>query len=123
MVPDSHIKCREYSRQWGYYAARELFADEPFPTAIFCGNDTIASGVLRHLRNRGIACPAQVSVLGFSNSELSIDLELSSVDQPRADIAKAVWSNLQSRMKSEEPPLETKLMTSLVVRKSTAAKT
>jgi DNA-binding LacI/PurR family transcriptional regulator len=119
-VPSGLIRLKEYSRQWGYYAAEQILGNRPGPTAVFCGNDTIASGVLRYLRARGIACPADVSVLGFSNSQLSADLELSSVDQPREVIAKAVWKNLQACMRGETPGLETKILTSLVVRRSTS---
>ncbi|OGV64546.1 MAG: hypothetical protein A3K19_01275 [Lentisphaerae bacterium RIFOXYB12_FULL_65_16] len=120
-VPAGFVRLKEYSRQWGYYAAEQLFGSSQRPTAVFCGNDTIASGVLRYLRARGIACPADVSVLGFSNSQLSADLELSSIDQPREVIAKAVWKNLQACMRGDPPELETKIMTSLVIRRSTSA--
>ena len=40
------------------------------PDAIFCGNDQIARGVVDALRERGIAVPDAVSVVGFDNWEI-----------------------------------------------------
>jgi LacI family transcriptional regulator len=48
----------------------------PFPSAFFCMNDIIAYGCMRALREKGIAIPGDVSVIGFD------DLPSSSVTEP-----------------------------------------
>jgi LacI family transcriptional regulator len=41
------------------------------PTAIICGNDHIALGVLREAQELGIAIPDELSVTGFDDLEIS----------------------------------------------------
>ena len=54
----------------GYRCTLELMQlDEP-PTAIFCFNDLTAMGAYDALRQRGLAIPGDVAVIGFDNLEL-----------------------------------------------------
>jgi DNA-binding LacI/PurR family transcriptional regulator len=55
----------------------------PRPTAIFAGNDMIALGVLATIRDAGLRCPQDVSVIGFDDLELAelTNPALSSVSQ------------------------------------------
>jgi DNA-binding LacI/PurR family transcriptional regulator len=46
-------------------------ADDPAITAVFCGNDEIAMGVIRGLAEGGRSVPADVSVVGFDDHPLS----------------------------------------------------
>jgi LacI family transcriptional regulator len=57
--------------------------DEP-PTAIFAHNDSMAIGVLRALRGRGISCPGEISVLGYNDAPFSdsINPPLSTIGFP-----------------------------------------
>ena len=51
--------------------SHKLFAHRTdAPDAIFCGNDQIARGVADALRERGIAVPDAVSIVGFDNWEI-----------------------------------------------------
>ena len=43
---------------------------QPWPDAIFCGNDAIARGVIDALRDKGISVPADIAVIGFDNWEM-----------------------------------------------------
>jgi len=60
----------EWSEAWGHQAVARLWAEPLPPDAIFCGNDQIARGVVDALRERGVAVPEQVSVIGFDNWEI-----------------------------------------------------
>jgi len=119
-VHDKYIKCKELSREWGYYAARELFAMKHPPTAIFCGNDTVAAGVFRYLSSKGVNVPGGCSLCGFGNTEVAEDLDLTSASQHTPKIAEAIRNNLQIIMRGEAPPAETIINTTLIVRSSTA---
>lgn len=46
-------------------------AEDRSVTAVFCGNDEIAMGVIRGLTERGLHVPADVSVVGFDNHPLA----------------------------------------------------
>lgn len=54
----------------GYRAGLEL-AKDPQVTAVFCGNDEVAIGLMRALREAGRTVPEQVSVVGFDDYPLS----------------------------------------------------
>src|SRR5690606_18669994 len=59
-------ECRTYSVEEGARAARVLL-DRSRPTAIVAGNDQIAIGVLDVLRERGLSCPADLSLVGYND--------------------------------------------------------
>ena len=60
-----------WSESWGREAAARLFASgRTSPDAVFCGNDQIARGLADSLRERGIAVPESVSIVGFDNWEI-----------------------------------------------------
>ncbi len=53
-------------------AAMEALLDVPHPpTAVFCSNDSTALGALEALRLRGIAVPADFSVIGYDDMEMA----------------------------------------------------
>ena len=53
----------------------ELFAqvqaNHPAVTAVFCGNDNLALGVLFACQRRGIAVPQSMSIIGFNDLEMA----------------------------------------------------
>jgi len=72
----SWVTCADISAESGWRATRELLArGVPF-TALFVGNDTIAFGALRALREAGRRVPEDVAVVGYD------DLPLASFAEP-----------------------------------------
>ena len=114
---------KDYSREWGSSAAGQLFEslNGDSPTAIFCGNDAIASGVMSYLNSRHIGVPSQVSVMGFGNVGYSEFMGLSTVDQPRSHITNAVWKNMRGLLAGQATMGGTVIPASLIVRKTTSA--
>jgi DNA-binding LacI/PurR family transcriptional regulator len=119
-IPDGYHVRREYSREWGHLATERLFQVAAPPTALFCGNDVVAAGALRYLNESGLRCPEDVSVIGYSDSELSRDLQLTTVRQPMQRLAATVWRTLAALLEGRHTPREIRLETALVVRRSTA---
>jgi DNA-binding LacI/PurR family transcriptional regulator len=64
MVPEP-IQAGWHPRS-GYEAGQALAAD-PAVTAVLCGNDDLALGVIRAMREAGRAVPGSVSVVGFDD--------------------------------------------------------
>lgn len=57
----------EFTVEDGQFACRTLLDEHPTTTAIVAANDMLAVGCLRHLRERGIACPKDMSIIGMND--------------------------------------------------------
>ncbi len=73
-----------------------LIEADVLPTAILCGNDIIAQGVLHGLRKKGIDIPGQVSVMGIGDFPGSKEMEppLSTVRIPAREIGSRAGETL-----------------------------
>ncbi len=60
-----------YSLEAGQRAGEALLARAPRPTAIICGNDVLAAGVLLAARARGLAVPQELSITGFDDIDIA----------------------------------------------------
>lgn len=57
-----------YDFNSGYKRTKEFLSTMRDFDAIFCGNDSVASGVLQALREQNISVPEQVSIIGYDDS-------------------------------------------------------
>ncbi|MHC5247514.1 LacI family DNA-binding transcriptional regulator [Enterococcus sp. LJL120] len=76
------------SIEGGYQAAKNLLAENPELTAIFCGNDEMAIGCYQAIHEIGKKIPEDFSVIGFDGLEISNYLvpSLTTILQPSFDI-------------------------------------
>ena len=74
----------------------------PRPTAIVCGNDEIAFGVLEALAKDGIKCPQEISVVGFDDSRWAprASPPLTTVRQPAAELGRTAVELLATRLRN-----------------------
>ncbi|NLB90039.1 MAG: LacI family transcriptional regulator [Clostridiales bacterium] len=92
----------------GYKATiRLLNRNMPF-TAILCGNDLIAMGALKAIKEHHLKVPDDISLIGFDDVYLSTIVEpnLTSVHQPAYEIGMSSIQMLMSRI--EKKPLKEK---------------
>jgi LacI family transcriptional regulator len=93
----------------------------PRPTAIFAANDMIALGVLHAIRELGLRCPEDVSVMGFDDLDFDefTSPSLSSVFQPGYQLGATAAHMLLERMQGNQgPPVHSVLQTQLKIRGS-----
>jgi DNA-binding LacI/PurR family transcriptional regulator len=109
-----------------YQAARQLLATAEPPTAILCFSDVYASQVLRAAKDMGLQVPRDLSVVGFDDSPLAVQLEprLTTVRQDIQGKAQAAVHLLTTVLKArhagaDEPTQHEVLPVELVVREST----
>ncbi|WP_397448692.1 LacI family DNA-binding transcriptional regulator [Pseudomonas sp. NA-150] len=69
-MPEHWVVESDFTSPGGYQAAVGLLDHNP-PTAIFAGNDMIGIGVLRAAAERNIRVPADLSVIGFDDIQMS----------------------------------------------------
>lgn len=109
---------QEYS---GYVSAKKLI-EEGNITAIFSGNDSMALGAIKAIKDLGRRVPQDIAIIGFDNIETGnyISPTLSTVHGHLEDVAKHCIESLQFFY--EKKYFETKkitLGTELVLREST----
>lgn len=79
------------SRAFGHDTVRALAAVGPLPfTALFCFDDVIAAGAIAALREAGVDVPGDVSVIGYNDEPLAIDLHpaLTTVHVPHQELGR-----------------------------------
>ncbi len=89
-------------------------------TAILCGNDLIASGVIAECCARGVRIPEDLSVIGFDDIPVSARLEppLTTIRQDRLELGKCGFYALHSLL-NHVSISKTLLRPQLIVRGST----
>ena len=89
-------------------------------TAILCGNDLIASGVIDECNKRGLSIPRDISVIGFDDIPISAKLNpsLTTIHQDRIELGKCGLFTLHSLI-SHVSISRTLLRPKLIVRGST----
>lgn len=96
------------------------------PTALFAMNDLLAVGALRYLRERGIAVPEEMALVGYDGIELSelVSPSLTTVKQQSLRMGAEAVRLLVRRIRNpEEPAQHVVLPVDLHVRASTVAPT
>jgi DNA-binding LacI/PurR family transcriptional regulator len=109
-----------FSLEGGQAAANRLIAHGA--TGIICASDPLALGAVRAVRRRGLAIPADISVVGFDDSAFlnCTDPPLTTVRQPIEAMGRAAVAMLTSEMEGARVPAEELFFEpELVVRGST----
>ena len=125
LVPDSELVRfgRAFTEAEGARVCRELLdSGRPF-TAIVAGNDLMALGCYDVLAERGLRCPADVSVVGFNDMRFAdrFNPPLTTVGLPHYEIGAVAAELLLERLRDPAAtPRQVTLAPALVVRASTA---
>jgi DNA-binding LacI/PurR family transcriptional regulator len=103
-VPEPAVLGGDWSSASGYEMGCRLAAN-PDVTAIFCGNDPMALGVMRALAERGLRVPDDVSIVGFDDvPEAGYYLPpLTTVRQDFGEVGRQALSALVDRMSGAIP--------------------
>ncbi len=113
----------EYLHQGGVQAQALLKLSDR-PTALFAMNDLLAVGALRYLREKGIAVPDEVAVVGYDGMELAdlVSPSLTTVEQQSLRMGAEAVRLLVRRIRDRELPAQhVVLPVNLRVRASTSA--
>ncbi len=108
----------------GYATAQDLLTRHPRVTGVVAGNDLLAIGIIAAAAERGIACPQDISVVGFNDMLLAGRLQppLTTIRIPQYDVGARAAELLMSLVDDPDRNPETVLISGeLVIRGSTAA--
>ncbi len=110
----------DFTLAGGIRATRELLDAHPGLDAIFVASDLMAMGTVTVLRERGIAVPDQVAVMGFDDSPaaLASEIPLTTVRQPSVEQGERMARILLGLLNGETMPRRHIMPTEVVVRES-----
>ena len=123
LVPDEGLMVLDQPALWGNDGAEaiaKILQRGKVPTAVFAANDAMAIGCVRFLRARGMKIPADMSVVGFDDIEMSSHLEppLTTVRVFKEEMGKLAVMRLVEMIKSKSRTLITTHVQS-IIREST----
>jgi LacI family transcriptional regulator len=107
-LPRSLIADGNYTFESGIAATQSLLDVSPRPTAIFASNDDMAAGVLLAARQRGLAVPEQLSIVGFDDQPLASRLwpPMTTVHWPMEAMGRSAALKLIADMIDEDHDVE-----------------
>jgi DNA-binding LacI/PurR family transcriptional regulator len=121
-APEPALLSGDWSARSGYEIGHRL-ADTPGATAVLCGNDAMALGLIRALSERGISVPGDISVVGFDDVPDSAYYlpPLTTVRQDFGELGRRALSAVIERISGVgEAGQQVRVATELVVRASAA---
>ncbi len=68
---EKYVIVDEFSAESGYSMMKEILKLDEIPTAIFCGNDSIAMGAYKAIREKKLKISEDISVIGFNDLKIS----------------------------------------------------
>lgn len=106
-----------FSADCGATATEEILARHRDCTAVFAGNDVMALGAMRTLRERGMRIPDDMAVVGYDDIPVAAELitPLTSVRQPLAQMGRAAATLLVDSAHVTQPMV---FAPTLVIRES-----
>lgn len=120
-LPPEYTVTVNYGIAEGAQAFETLMGLEEPPTAILCGNDTLAFGVLLAAQRAGVSIPQELSVTGFDDLPQArfMSPPLTTVAVPANEIGRQVADTLIASIGGDTPPHRRLLEAPLVLRQST----
>ncbi len=126
---DEFVKIGEYKSQWGSEAVNAFLKEKiPFD-AIFCGNDLIAIGAIKALKDSGYKVPDDIGVMGFDDIYMAsmVEPSLTTVKQPNYEMGYRAAELLINAIEKKELSVDNQstkvdtiiLDTELTIRQST----
>ena len=114
-----------YDMPSGMAAGEHFLAAGHLPSAVFAANDEMAIGFIHRLRQAGVLCPRDISVIGFDDIAVAqfVDPTLTTMRQPREEIGRLATRSLIDIIEAGESAVPTQIVLTadLVVRESTRA--
>ncbi len=107
----------------GYERALEILQEPDRPDGFMAMNDYTASGILLATKELGLKVPEEVSIFGFSNSNISQDTDpmLTTMDQHPIEVGKQAMELILEKIENPESSSRKNriIKTSLIARQTT----
>jgi len=122
--PELVLVAEAFTESEGARLCGQLVSDRRQFTAVAAGNDLLALGCYDVFADRGVSCPADVSVVGFNDMPFAARFNppLTTIHIPHYEIGTAAGELMLERLQDgDSQPRDIRLEPSLTVRGSTAS--
>lgn len=119
-LPDCYVARAPHGLDTARRATHELLDLPDRPTAIFAASDTQAMGALQAARERGLAVPKDIAVVGFDDIDVSNYIGLTTVRQPLEESGRVAVDLLLSRLADPSRPAQDVWLPLTLIRRQTA---
>jgi len=123
-IPAGYIQDTGFDKVSGQTKTRLLLERKDRPTAIFAANDLLAFGAMLAIREMGLRCPEDVSVVGFDNLDMAevTTPALTTVEQSGYQLGATAAQIVLDRVSGDKGPAKKiYLPTTLKLRDSVSA--
>jgi LacI family transcriptional regulator len=122
MLRDEHVVEEPYTLEGGRQGLRRVLGSGSRVTALICGSDVIAFGVMVECETLGIAVPGGLSIVGFDNLDFAGYLKppLTTLEVPAPEMGQRAGEYLMARLRGSAPSDHFPLETNLILRRTTA---
>ena len=114
----------DFTEEGGYAAATRALELDPRPTAVFAANDAMAVGALSAARDRGLAVPGDLAIVGFDDIPIArfVVPPLSTVGVEIAQFGRRAFELLQDLLSGDGTASRRETIpTRLIIRESCGA--
>ena len=96
---------KPYSIEGGREALTELVNGDRLPSALVCGNDVLALGVLLEAQRRGLDVPQDLSIVGFDDLPLARHFRpsLTTIAMPVGEAGRRAGTSLVASIEGARP--------------------
>lgn len=105
-LPDAYVSLAPFGLDHARRQANQLLDGPNPPTAIYAASDTQAIGVISAARERGLAIPGDLAVIGFDDIEIAEFIGLTTVGQPLKEAGRAAVELLLGHLAEEGRPVQ-----------------
>ncbi|WP_336488732.1 LacI family DNA-binding transcriptional regulator [Methylobacterium nigriterrae] len=121
-LPGSRVSEQPFTLAGGRAGLAQLLGLADAPTAIVCGNDLLAVGVLFEAAQRQVPIPRDLSVIGIDNLEIGSHVapSLTTIHLPTSELGREIADHLLCRIRGLPRSNRIELPIELVARHSTA---
>jgi len=112
----------DYSALSGYECMQTLLGSDIPIDAVACGNDQMAIGAMRAIKEAGLSIPGDIAVMGYNDNAPSslVSPALSTMHVPKTEMGAESFRLFQRSLDDPEAaPLHVRLTTELIIRGST----
>jgi len=121
-IPEERIIYGNLKMDSGYQFAHRLVEEKGNISAVFCGNDLMAIGLMEGLDKYNLRVPEDFSIVGYDDIDMGslIKVKLTTVSQPVQEMGKMAAEILTERMRGSGGSYRRIMLTPrLIVREST----